>query len=128
VGTYEVTPPSVTCLPTSSESIGRHKVLFKVTAECDAEYFKAIQFSPGAVSGDDKCVYSIYRNVKVWKGKSIEVKIFIYITLLIAGLGVAVLIYWGASYFNFRKLKNQLRNYESLEDGRFGQASSTEQK
>lgn len=111
VGNYEIIPPSITCFPNSTEALGRHKVLFQVTAECNSAYFKSIMFEPGPLSNDDKCVYSVYRNVKIWKGKAIEAKLFIYFSMIIAALGLGVLVYWAASYFNLRKLQHQLRNY-----------------
>jgi hypothetical protein len=46
------------------------------------------------------------------------------LTLIIGVLGLGVLIWWGCSYLNLRKLKNHLHHYKSLEEGQEGQSSS----
>lgn len=100
-------------------------MLFKITAQCNAEYLSSIKFPAESIGKDDKCVYSVYQNVKIWKGKSLDVKIFMAFALVVGLIGVIVLIWWGCSYLNLRKLKNYLHHYRSLEDGQEGQISST---
>lgn len=66
IGTYEIIPPEVSCQTSSVNQVGNHKLLFKVTAECNVQYFSSIGFNPGQILQDDKCIYSVYQTVNFW--------------------------------------------------------------
>lgn len=76
-----------------------------MTAECNLDYFKEIQFAPGVLPAEDRCVYSVYHTVKIWKPKPLNVKIFMILGLMIGAIGMGILIWWGVSYVHLRRLK-----------------------
>ena len=88
-------------------AVGQHNVLFKVTAECNQEYLNRIGFNPGNLEKDDKCVYTVYHKVKIWKPAALNVKVFGIIGIIIGILSLGVLVWWGCSFVNLRKLQNQ---------------------
>jgi hypothetical protein len=51
----------------------------------------------------------------VWKGVHINTAPFKIIGATLGIAGVCIIIWWAFSYLNFRKLKNNLDNYEQLE-------------
>jgi len=60
------------------------------------------------VGNDDKCVYSKYLNLVVWKGVYINTAPFKIIGAILGIAGICILVWWAFSYLNFRKLKNNL--------------------
>ena len=85
-----------------------------MTAECNEEYLKSIKYASESVANDDKCVYSKYLNLVVWKGVHINTAPFKIIGAILGIAGVCILIWWAFSYLSFRRLKNNLENYEKL--------------
>jgi hypothetical protein len=86
--------------------VGNHMLLFKVTAECNENYFKSIGFEPGQVMGDDKCVYSVYQTVEFWEAKEVNIKIFLIILGVIGALALLLLVWWGLSKLKLNKKRN----------------------
>ena len=123
-GTFTIFPPSMYCQAKDSKSVGKHKVLFRVTASCSENYFKSINFNPGTIEKGDKCIYTVYHKVKIWKPVSLNVKAFAIIGLIIAILGLGILIWWGCSFISLRNLKNQWDNYNVLNEGQEAQESN----
>ena len=94
--------------------MGKHKVLFKVTAECNQDYFKQIGFNPGNIEEEDRCIYTVYHKVKIWRPAALNVKAFGLFALLVALLGLGVLIWWGCSFIGLRKVQLEWRDYSNL--------------
>jgi hypothetical protein len=44
IGNYTLTPPEIYCSTSDINDVGNHRLLFKVTAECNSNYFKQTNF------------------------------------------------------------------------------------
>jgi hypothetical protein len=114
IGTFAINPPAVKCSTKSTTVLGTHRLVLKMTAECSQNYFVSVGFQPGTLNSDDKCVYTVYRNMVVWKPATINTAPFMVIGISLGVLGLAVLVWWAFSYLNFRKLKNYFDSYHQL--------------
>jgi hypothetical protein len=94
--------------------IGVHKLVLRVTAECSSNYFSSIGFELGINTKDDKCVYTVYKNMLIWLPVEISTTSFLIIGIVLFIFAAAVLLWWIFSYYNFKKLKNYLDNYQDL--------------
>jgi len=66
LGTYLLIPPAIFCTTSDPKALGSHRVVLKVTAECNQNYFNRIGFNPGQLASDDRCVYSVYQTMQIW--------------------------------------------------------------
>jgi hypothetical protein len=66
LGTYLLIPPAIFCTTSNASAIGSHRVVLKVTAECNQDYFKSVGFNSGLLASDDHCVYSVYQTMQIW--------------------------------------------------------------
>jgi hypothetical protein len=126
IGRYSITPPSIRCSTRNSSLLGTHKLVLKVTAECNPDYFAATGFQPGSLGKDDKCVYTLYRSMAVWQPAVINTRPFMVIGICLGVMAVGVLVWWGCSYLNFRRLQNYCDNYQNLEEE--GRGTEREEK
>lgn len=127
-GKYDIIPPSLTCHALDEASVGKHKIVFKVTAECSQSYFDQIGFRSGTFSKSDKCVYTVFHKLKIWRAAALNVKIFAILAALIGAVGIIVLIWWACSYVSLNKLQHYLDNYHSLNEAQEPNSSESGNK
>jgi hypothetical protein len=83
-----------------------------------------VGFHPGSFEKEDRCVYTVYHHVKIWKAAAINVKAFGIIGVIILLLGLGIIIWWLCSFINLRKLRAHLLHYQSVGSGQDNQGSS----
>jgi hypothetical protein len=123
-GSYTIVPPELTCSAVDDTEVGKHHVLFKVTAECKADYFDSIGFNAGNLDKNDRCVYTVYHKLKIWKPAALNVKAFGIIGMIIGLIGIGILIWWCCSYLDLRRLRTNLQQYQSLNEGNGGSSAN----
>lgn len=99
-----------------------------MTAECSQSYFDQIGFRSGTFSKGDKCVYTVFHQLKIWRAAALNVKIFAILAALIGAVGIIVLIWWACSYVSLNKLQRYLDNYHSLNDAQEPNSSESGHK
>lgn len=97
-----------------------------MTAECSAEYFDRIGLKHDKFDKEDKCIYTVYHHVKIWRAAAINVKAFGVIGVIILLLGLGILIWWLCSFVDLNRLKAQLQQYQSV--GQDNQMSETDHR
>ncbi len=116
VGAFSVAPPTLRCSTRSPSLLGTHRLVLKMTAACSQDYFSKNGFQPGPLNADDKCVYTVYKNLLVWQPAVINTKPFMVIGVGLALLGIGILLWWGLSYISLRRMRNNLESYQNLEE------------
>ena len=66
IGGFNLKSPVIACQTSDSAQIGSHRVIYKAVAECNTDYFEKIGFKSGSLSEEDKCIYTVYRDLIVW--------------------------------------------------------------
>jgi hypothetical protein len=126
VGRFSVAPPTLRCSTRSHSLLGSHRLVLKMTAACSQDYFNKNGFQPGPLNADDKCVYTVYKNLVVWQPAVINTTPFMVIGVCLGLLGVGILLWWGLSFVSLRRMRNNLENYQNLEEE--GRGSEREEK
>ena len=108
VGNYEISPPSLRCSTKTPSLLGGHRLVLKMTAECNPDYFSKVGFQPGQLNPDDKCIYTVYKQMSVWQPAVINTRPFMVIGIMLALLGAGTLIWWCFSYLSLRRMRNNL--------------------
>lgn len=125
VGTYMLIPPAIFCSTVNTSTLGSHRVVLRVTAECNQAYFKSVGYNSGQLASDDRCVYSVYQTMQIWQPAQIDTTPFLVVVIIILILSLGILVWWVYSFVDLRKLRNSLRDYETLEEENRGSHSDT---
>jgi len=115
VGSYQISPPSLRCTTNATSLLGGHRLVLKMAADCNQEYFTKVGFQPGLLNPDDKCIYTVYKQVTIWQPAVINTRPFMVIGIILILMGAGTLIWWGFSYLSLRRFRNNVESYQQLE-------------